>query len=273
MQSALPRSGRARIARTAWLRALVLGMTTLAGSASVAGAGSRMTMPYPTFFGTIPAATYDVHGNRLGDAFLAIDLRDDGSVEMDVVSGIDGGAKNVVHAELEPVRVGEETRLRIVRQRSQSFEPSGEPMVMLEVDHEKGVARCTPPGKDPESVPVVKLPKEDRVANVPLNLLFQPLARGERKRLKFQVFLCLGGPRLVNFIAKAAGEGKGKKSQVREIRYGPDFGKMFSWVVDTVTPELYFWFDAGGEGQYIGHRMPLYSKGPEVLIVRDGFPP
>jgi hypothetical protein len=232
-----------------------------------------MTIPYPTFFGTIPAATYDVHRNRLGDAFLAIDLRDDGFVVLDVVSGIEGGAKNVVHAELEPVRVGDETRLRIARQRSQSFDPSGKPMVLLEIDHEAGEARCTPPGKDPESVPAVSLPKHDRVANVPLNLLFQPLARGESKRIKFQVFLCLGGPRLVNFVANTSKRSGRRKQKVREIRYGPDFGKVFSWVADTVTPELYFWFDAKGTGQYVGHRMPLYSKGPEVLVIRDGFPP
>jgi hypothetical protein len=232
-----------------------------------------MTLPYPTFFGTIPAATYDVHRNRLGDAFLAIDLRDDGFVVLDVVSGIEGGAKNVVHAELEPVRVGDETRLRIARQRSQSFDPSGKPMVLLEIDHEAGEARCTPPGKDPESVPAVSLPKHDRVANVPLNLLFQPLARGESKRIKFQVFLCLGGPRLVNFVANTSKRSGRRKQKVQEIRYGPDFGKVFSWVADTVTPELYFWFDAEGTGQYVGHRMPLYSKGPEVLVIRDGFPP
>ena len=38
-------------------------------------------------------------------------------------------------------------------------------------------------------------------------------------------------------------------------------------------PQLSFWFDANGNGTYLAHRMPLFTKGPEVTIVRDGIEP
>jgi hypothetical protein len=36
-------------------------------------------------------------------------------------------------------------------------------------------------------------------------------------------------------------------------------------------PQFSFWLD--GEGNYLAHRIPLYSQGPEVLVVRHGISP
>jgi hypothetical protein len=46
-----------------------------------------------------------------------------------------------------------------------------------------------------------------------------------------------------------------------------------SWISRALVPKLSFWFEADGSGAYLGHRMPLFSQGPEVLVVRDGTSP
>ena len=47
--------------------------------------------------------------------------------------------------------------------------------------------------------------------------------------------------------------------------------RVVSWVADAFLPNLSFWFDPRDEGAYLAHRMPLYRKGPEVMIVKDGI--
>jgi hypothetical protein len=252
--------------------ALVLSMVC-AGSP---GAESLLEMPYPRSFGEIPASTYNLELQRIGPASLQILRQENGNVTMDMTSGIEGGARNILHAVMEPVGDPNDPRLRLVYERSQSFDPSGKPLVLLQVDHRKGVATCTPPGEDESKAKRVELPSEDRVANVPLNLLFQPLVEGREERLDFQVFLCLGGARILKFAATSGdivGLTPEGERRIRQIQYGPDVGKVFNWVANAVGPHLVFWFDPEVEGSnYIAHRMPLYSKGPEVVILREGFP-
>jgi hypothetical protein len=37
-------------------------------------------------------------------------------------------------------------------------------------------------------------------------------------------------------------------------------------------PKLSMWFDRRVSNPWIAHRIPLYSKGPEVFVIRDGVP-
>jgi hypothetical protein len=39
-----------------------------------------------------------------------------------------------------------------------------------------------------------------------------------------------------------------------------------------MIPRLSFWFDPTTPTPWLAYRLPLYSKGPEVLVVRDGVP-
>jgi hypothetical protein len=57
-----------------------------------------------------------------------------------------------------------------------------------------------------------------------------------------------------------------------EVRYGPDFGSVVSMVARSFAPRLSFWFDADEPHGWMGHRLPLYSGGPEVIVVREGVP-
>ena len=54
------------------------------------------------------------------------------------------------------------------------------------------------------------------------------------------------------------------------MRYQPDLGVVMSFLAKAVIPDLAFWFDARGQGTYLAHRMPLFSKGPEVMVILDG---
>ena len=121
----------------------------------------------------------------------------------------------------------------------------------------------------------VALPKHDRVANVPLNLLFLPLVQGQVDQIDFQLFLCRGGPRVLDFAANIKGERRPPDADLRvvEVEYKPDLGSVLSVLARGFVPNLSFWFDANGGGTYLAHRMPLFSKGPEVTIVRDGLSP
>lgn len=231
-------------------------------------ARSALVLPPPHSLGPIPAGTYDDDGNRLGEATLYYERRPDGRIHMRAVTAVAGGPRNMINAVFEEIDEGR--ALRVLREDSLSHDADGNPMVLVEIDHEKGVARCTPPGGDEDDVETIQLPEEDRVANTTLGLLFQPLVRGEVKRIEFQAFLCRGGARLVDFVAlPAARSSRGPSDRVVEIRFGPNLGPMMSWIASVVVPKLRFWFDAT-EGQYLAHRMPLYGGGPEVVVAREG---
>ncbi len=243
----------------------------LLGLARHAGAESALRIDYPESFGTIPAATYDSERHRVGAAHLVVEHLDDGSVRLFSESGISGGARTVVTAELAPDPQGR--WLRLLLQESRSFDSDGTPRGLLRIDHRTRTGSCTAYSAD-GGTRSLELPAEDRVANVPMNLFFLPLVRGEAERLDFQLFLCSHGPRLVDFEAtRATANGSGTPRDVVEIRYGPQLGPILSLVVPRFLPRLSFWFDREQPNRWLAYRVPLYSDGPEVLVIREGIPP
>ena len=245
----------------------------LAGVAFATGgarAESGLLLEYPDGFGVVPASTYDLNRKQVGSAHLVIEKLDTGNVRTFVESGFTGGARTVVQAELTPVDGGR--MLRPVRQESRSFDADGNALGVLTIDHEGAVASCAKPGG--EEVVRLDLPPGDRVANLTLNLLFLPLVRGESEDLNFQLFLCGGGPKFIDFVANLApGSHNGKRrGRAVEVRYGPDFG-FASMVARNFVPKLSFWFEPRAPHKWMAHRLPLYGNGPEVFVVRDGIPP
>ena len=236
------------------------------GAASGALAESAFLLPWPANMGRIPATTYDDHGAPLGEANLLIDQREDGSVRVFSQSGKEHGAHTIATAELTPVLPGE--TLRLARQESRSFDPSGRSIGALLIDHRARSARCMNANGALEAE--VALDAEDRVVNVPLNLLFLPLVRGETSELRFQLFLCRNGARLVEFEAWVAGHANGSARGPVEIRYAPDLG-LLSPFAGQLVPKLSFWFDPRAPHGWIGHRLPLYTGGPEVFVVKQGI--
>lgn len=246
--------------------------------ATAASGESALQLPYPPLeaFGVTPASTYDEAGRRVGGARVQLERLANDHVAVHLRSGFDGGARIALDAELEPIDIDGRRMLRILHERSQSHDPEGKPLVVLEVDHVKGVASCTPPEGDEGSSSQLELPAPDRVVNVPLNLLFQPLANGDADRVETQAFFCLGGARVMGFTGKLASPrkvGEPNSRQLREVRYGPDGKGLLSWAARPFAPKISFWMDAANNGSYVAHRMPLYSRGPVVYVIADGVDP
>jgi len=251
------------------LIAAVLGAALLAPA--VARAESEILIPYPRAFGTIPAATYDQEHQRVGGAHLVIERLESGNVRILSESGIDRGARTVASAELAPVDSGH--LLQLLTEESRSFDRDGTSLGVLRIDHRIASASCTSPNGSGDTRKQISLPEADRVVNVPLNLLFLPLVRGDLETVNFQFFMCRGGPRLLDFEARvAARNGSKRGGNLVEVRYGPDFGAVVSLIAQGLIPQLSFWFDPDAQGAWIAHRLPLYSKGPEVFVIRDGVP-
>lgn len=247
-------------------------------ASSQAAAESAFLLPYPSpeSFGEFSCATFDEAGRRVGGASFRLERLENGNVTLRLRSGFEGGARIELDAELEQVDSAGKPELRILRERSQSFDPKGLPLVILSIDHEKGEASCTPPEAAGGKASVLRLLSPDRVVNVPLNLLFQPLGLGRVDSIETQAFFCLGGARMLGFSGKLTGvlgEADGEGRRIREVRYGPDGKSFFSWATKALAPKISFWIDVNHPGAYIAARMPLYSRGPVVYVILEGIEP
>src|SRR5262245_29989766 len=164
-----------------------------------ARAESGLRLAYPEAFGSVPAATYDTSRIRVGAAHLVLEKLDGEAVRIFAESGIDGGARNVATARLEPS--ADHATLQPVLQEQRTFRADGSLRGTLSIDHRTRVATCgrSPEGGGALAIEKIKLPPSDRVANVALTLLFEPLLRGQEPSMAFQMFLCEGGARLMDF--------------------------------------------------------------------------
>jgi hypothetical protein len=258
---------------TRWLASLTPAFLLLLASSALPARGeSSLALSPPAIFGEITADTYDEEGRRVGGANLRVERLSGGNVLMEVFSGIDGSARFAGSAELAPN--GTDGTMRLVRETTQAVDQEGRPLGVTTIDHVAGFARCgTPEGSDEQPVRI-DLPVHDRVVNVPLNLLFQPLARGEVEVVDFQVLLCRArGARIVSAQARVAEATGTEADRIVEIRYRLDFGPILTSLAAPFMPQLSFWFNEKSPGAWVGHRMPLFSQGPTVFVVRSGFSP
>jgi hypothetical protein len=239
----------------------VLFAIAVALGSAAAHAESSFILAQPLAFGRVGAATYDEAGERIGGADLLIERLDSGRVRVRSESGRKHGAQTIASAELAPIDSA--SGLRLLFEESRSLDSQGRALGVLSVDHVRRVARCR--DEHGETVAQLDLPDADRVVNVPMNLFFQPLVRGEAESLEFQVFLCRPQPRLIDFEAWTVRHGS---EGPIEVRYGPDLG-VATLLARQVAPKLSFWFEPTAPHPWMAHRIPLYSGGPEVLVVRD----
>jgi hypothetical protein len=257
-------------------RARLLVFLCLAASlllAPAAHAESELRLAYPEAFGAVPASTYDTNRRRVGAAHLVIEKLDNQDVRIFAESGFDAGARQVSTALFEPS--GDGQTLQPVLQESRSFHSNGSLRSTMSVDHRAGTGSCGHPTPEGIKLEKIDLPPNDRVANVVLTLLFEPLVKGDEPRESFQLFLCEGGARLIDFEGHVERRDTGAHGpgSLVEVRYRPDLGPLGSMVADYVVPQLSYWFDPTASTPWLAHRLPLYSKGPEVIVVRDGVPP
>lgn len=238
--------------------------------APAAQAESSLSLSRPRSFGDIAAQTLDETGQRLGDARVRFAELPNGDVSLLSEIHIDGGATNRLTARLAPVDGG--AHLRPLTEESRTELAAGHDLGSLQIDHAARVVRCTSAtGERAE----LAMDEGDRVALAPMNLLFLPLVRGEATEIAFQIAICRGGPRIVEARARLVpGQPDATtRPELAEVRYELDFGPVLSAVVKPFLPRVSLWFDRAKDGDWIAHRMPLYSAGPTVMVVRAGVSP
>jgi hypothetical protein len=238
---------------------------------SIASAHSGLLLPMPKQFGVIPAIAYDTTGRPVGRAWLAMEREGNGDVRIEVEAHLRDGKRTLLHAELESVDDGK--FLRPIFERTRSFGANGEPIVTMQVDHRVRRAECT---SEQGKVTTIDLPEKDYIANVPMNLLFLPLVKGETNRVSFQTLVCGDGEaRLLDTdatVTKRIPHVRDSEGVV-EIRYSFHLGPLLSLLARAFVPKVSFWFDSAAPNSWVGHRMPLYSDGPIVTIVRNDIRP
>jgi len=282
----MPRSMQTRRAARA-MRVSLLVLVALALLPGTTAAESTVILEESNELGDIGATTFDKKGQAVGESSFAVVTEENGLQHMTVRMEIEGGGSNVSEAILAPIAgalagssndvealrpVGPKRSFRILEQRSQAKRADGVALELLVIDHRQGRVSCYPPDGDLTRGRHLDLPEDDRVVNVPMQLLFVPLVSGEVEDVRFQIALCRDGPVLHKMIAVRGPRSMHDGREVLEIRYGPDLGSAVSWLASRLLPKFSFWFDAS-DGGYLGHRMPLHRKGPEVLLVRQGLSP
>ena len=248
---------------------LFAALLVLLWGARAASADSAFEFPMPEEFGTVAAGTYDGSGARLGNASFIAGLEEDGSVRLEATSAIEGSASTRFLVKLETLENG---KLRPIYEESRSIDIDGHPLGVMSIDHREGVVTCEPAAHDKDGHRrQMKLPDDDRVLNIPLHLLFQPLVRGEVEEISFKIVLCRPDPRIIDALAQVV-EGKGAESGIVEVQYTIDLG-FWNRIAAPFVPTLSMWFDSKAPNGWIGHRVPLYTKGPTVSILREGIDP
>jgi len=253
------------VARPLALTIFALGLV-LGGAGARAESALRLEKLDP--FGTIPAATYDeTTGKRLGGADVRLTQLEGGHLLLVGYGAIDGEALIQVATELEPTPDGE--ALRPVWQESHSWREGGVSQGRMWIDHRARFAVCTPADDSEESAVRIALPAQERIANVPMNLLLEPLAAGVEERIEFQ-FLACRAARIVDATAEVTKRAVTAAGPV-EVRSELDLG-LLTPLARAFLPRFSFWFDPAHSGGWVAHRMPIFTGGPEVLVVRSGVP-
>lgn len=239
----------------------------------------------PSVLEAVGATTFDENGDAVGQSSFEVETEADGRRHMYVKLAIEGGGSNVSEATFVPANpispaaggpgatgAKDEIPLRLIEQRSQATTAEGVAFPLLVIDHEAGRVTCYPANESDATPQHVDIPDEDRVVNVPMQLLFMPLVRDEVDTLRFQIAMCKPEPTLYQMIAVRSKPIMRDGREIIQIKYGPDLGKTIAWFASRLLPSFAFWFDAR-DGEYLGHRMPLHREGPEVLLVRSGLTP
>jgi hypothetical protein len=255
----LARSGPSRRMRI--LGRVVVATVLCAAPAAFPETALRISLP--SSYDTVDAITYDAAGReRVGRGFIEYQKLDGGLIRFRGSSGIKNAERTIVTAVLEPAPDG--AGLRPIRQESRSFDSGGRPLGVLTIDHRAGVGTCHLSDKPKRSV---KLPNEDRVANVVLAQVLKPLALAGKGEFPFQILICRPGVRVLRAKARVIQKEAWTGGTLVEIEMGAELGPILGRLLAPWLPKVSVWFDAG-QAKWMGQRVPLFAKGPTVTVLR-----
>lgn len=96
------------------------------------------------------------------------------------------------------------------------------------------------------------------------------LRQGIRSGIKFHVFNCLPGPRVLAVEADAdslGGRWASYASGMTRVTVRPDFG-WFNLLAGPFLPKFYAWFDPAQDWEYLGGQTTRFYRGPALELVR-----
>jgi hypothetical protein len=248
---------------------VALALLWLFAAAGPAHAASSLRFPVPTQFGEFEGETLDPEGVPLGPARIAVERDPHGRIVLEGERGIAGQATVRFYALFEPVEGSD--ALQLILQRSRTLDPSGATVAETAIDHASSQATCTVDGRQ-QTMP---LPEQDRVANVPIDMLLAPIARGELDELDFQALVCSHGFRLVDVSARRTGRivRPSEGTQAVEIEYEVRLNPILARIARPFLPRILFWIDPAASGPSLAQRLPLFPTGPTIFVVRRGIAP
>lgn len=251
-------------------RAELLGAVILVTAVHLAHGTSALSLPKPRQFGQIAAYTYDSRGRRDGTAQVGMERTGAGDILLRVDVRFDSGARTYLQARMAPTTSGR--ALRLVTERSWNRDARGALLAAMKIDHRAATATCTDSAHRSRAV---ALPRPDRVVNVPLNLFLLPLARGEVREERFQVLACGNPIRFIDARARVTARTPPSDGSPRLVRIRCRFelGPLPSTLAGPFLPKLVFWFDMRSPNAWAGYRAPLYTDGPNILLLRRPLRP
>lgn len=229
-------------------------------------AGSAVRFPLPGQYGEKAAIVYDDNGERIGQATVSMKKNDNDLVKIIVRIALDSGIKARMKADLK--FSDDKKSLLLVFQETRTSNTEGHLINRMWVDHIRRKAVCI--NAKNEKL-YINIPDDDRIVNVPLNLLLKTVAAGDKDRVGFQTLVCGDDIKLLDTDVER--KATRTKTGIVETRYQFDLGLFLSVLATPFLPRISFWFESGYPNAWIGYRMPLYSNGPTVLVLRDDYSP
>ena len=229
-------------------------------------AESTIHFPVPELYGEKTAIVYDDNDSKIGKAFLSMKKINPDAVIVVVRILLDSGLNAEMKANLK--LTGDKKSLHLISQQAYTINDEGHFQNRMFVDHINEEAVCINADNDKFHL---QLPGRDQIVNVPLNLLLKAVAAGEEDKVVFQTLVCGDKIELLDTSVERAAIRE--KTDVVETRYRFDLGVFVSLLAMPFIPRISFWFESGYPYAWVGHRIPLYSNGPTVLVLRNDYLP
>jgi len=229
-------------------------------------AKSSIRFPVPEVYGENTAIVYDDNDRKIGKALLSMKKINSDMVLVVVRILLNSGLNAEMKANLK--LANDKKSLHLISQQAYTLNEEGHFQNRMFVDHINEEAVCINADNDKFDM---QLPERDQIVNIPLNLLLKTVAAGKEDKAVFQTLVC--GDKIELLDTSVERTAIREKTGIVETRYRFDLGVFVSLLAMPFVPRISFWFESGYPYAWVGHRMPLYSNGPTVLVLRKDYLP
>jgi len=152
------------------------------------------------------------------------------------------------------------------------FLANGRQLLAAEADLKSGKASCNryEDGAAKTLSGTLDFPSDTYAGATVLIPIEHALRQGIRSGIKFHVFNCLPGPRVLAVEAdadKLGGRWASYADGMTRVTVRPDFG-WFNLLAGPFLPKFYAWFDPAQDWEYLGGQTERFYRGPALELVR-----